>query len=232
MPWLVTMEWRDALFLHWRADAAALRAMIPPDLALDTYHDHAWVSIVAFRLAGARPRGLPPVAAIPTFNEINVRTYVRDHEKAGIWFFSLDATSRFAVRAARRGLHLPYIDARIATTWTDGRCAYQSERAWRGDASRFAAEVRFGGVARQAEIGSLDYWLAERYCFFSVDGRGRSMRGDIIHEPWPLYDATPLIHTNELLAAADIEPIVEVPLAHASPGVTTHAWPWHRAATS
>jgi len=113
---MVAMDWRDALFLHWRVEPGALRHVIPPNLELDTYDGEAWVSIVAFRITRARLRGMPPLAALPPFNEINVRTYVRDREKGGVWFFSLDATNAFAVRAGRTGLHLPYIDARITGT--------------------------------------------------------------------------------------------------------------------
>ena len=224
------MDWRDALFLHWRVDAAALRHVIPPNLELDMFDGAAWVSIVAFRITGARLRGMPPFTALPPFNEINVRTYVRDQEKGGVWFFSLDAANALAVWAARTGLHLPYIDARIDGSWQAGRCIYRSERTRDTDAARFSAEVSFGGTLRSAGAGTLGQWLAERYCFFTTDRRGRTLRGDVAHEPWPLYDATPAISENALLSAAGIVALDNAPLAHASPGVSTRAWPLRRAA--
>jgi uncharacterized protein YqjF (DUF2071 family) len=232
MPWAVAMDWRDALFLHWRADAAMLRSVIPRDLELDTYSGSAWVSIVAFRITGARLRGMPPFAALPPFNEINVRTYVRDREKGGVWFFSLDAANPFAVWAGQTGLHLPYIDARIDGSWQADRCTYHSERTRGSKAARFSAEVSFGDTARPAAAGSLGHWLAERYCFFTSDRRGRTLRGDVAHEPWPLYDATGTISENGLLSAAGIVALDAEPIAHASPGVSTHAWPLRRAAVS
>ena len=224
------MDWRDALFLHWRVDADALRRVLPPNLELDTYDGAAWVSIVAFRITGARLRGMPPFAALPPFDEINVRTYVRDQEKGGVWFFSLDAANALAVLAARTGLHLPYIYARIDGSWRAGHCAYRSERTRDADTARFSAEVSFGGAARHAAAGTLEQWLAERYCFFTVDGRGRVMRGDVAHEPWPLQDATATISANGLLSAAGIVALDAEPVAHASPGVSTRAWPLRRAA--
>ena len=38
---------------------------------------------------------------------------MRCGDRAGVWFFSLDAASRLAVAGARLGFGLPYLDARI-----------------------------------------------------------------------------------------------------------------------
>jgi hypothetical protein len=219
------MDWRDALFLHWRIDADTIARIIPPDLELDLYDAEAWISIVAFRITGARLRGIPRFAALPPFGEINVRTYVRDAEKHGVWFLSLDAANTLAVWAARTGLHLPYVHARIDGTWDGPTCNYRSKRTGRTNGARLDASARIDSTPRIAAPRSLEHWLAERYCFFTVDAHGRTLRGDVEHEPWPLHDATPTIIENTLLAAANVIPDDDTPLAHASPGVTTRAWP-------
>ncbi len=77
---------------------------------------------------------------------------------------------------------------------------------------------------RYAARGTLEHFLVERYCFYTVDPRGRTVRGDVAHEPWPLRDARASIETNTLLAAAGIEPLAAQPLVHASAGVHARAW--------
>ena len=57
-----------------------------------------------FSVTGLRARGLLPLPFGSSFRELNVRTYVTRDGKPGIWFFSLDASSRLAVEAARRFL--------------------------------------------------------------------------------------------------------------------------------
>jgi len=223
------MDWRDALFLHWRVDAEAMRRVIPPDLELDLYDGSAWIGIVAFRITAARLRGVPRLAALPPFGEINVRTYVRDAEKRGVWFLSLDAANALAVWAGRTGLHLPYVHARIDGKWDGASCTYRSERIARTTGARFDATARIDSTARNTAPHSLEYWLAERYCFFTRDSQGRTLRGDVEHEPWPLHDAKPAIAANTLLTAANVVPFDDTPLAHASPGVSTRAWPLRRA---
>ena len=55
-------------------------------------------------------RGMLPVPGVSSFLELNVRTYVRAADgKPGVWFFSLDASSRLAVEAARRAYKLPVL---------------------------------------------------------------------------------------------------------------------------
>ena len=230
-PWLVGMDWTDALFLHWPVPAASLEARLPGDLQLDTFEGTAWVSIVAFRIAHARPRGVPHALGWPTFPEINLRTYVRDAERAGIWFFSLDATSRVAVELARRFVHLPYYSAAVESAFESGALSYRLERTdRRAPAARLDARASFGGGTRTAAPGTLEHWLVERYCFFTAGRRGRTLRGDVVHQPWPLRDATAEVSGNTLLAAARIVPSSLAPIAHASSGVVTRFLPLRRRA--
>src|ERR1700676_583593 len=55
-PWIMTQIWRNLLFAHWRVPAAALRPMVTPGLELDTFDDHAWISVTPFHMS-VRPRG-------------------------------------------------------------------------------------------------------------------------------------------------------------------------------
>src|ERR671920_2567916 len=107
-------QWQDLLFMHWPLREDTLRPLIPPGLTLDTFDGSAWLGVVPFRMSGVRPRSLPRVPWLSAFPEINVRTYVTAEGKPGVWFFSLEATSRVAVRVARWAFHLNYLDAQIA----------------------------------------------------------------------------------------------------------------------
>ena len=223
-PWLVSMDWLDTLFVHWPVDANALRPMIPRDLELDVIDGSAWASIVAFSIAGARARGVPPPLALRRFGEVNVRTYVTGGGSRGVWFLSLDAASAFTVRAGRSALYLPYYDARIDATWGHDSCAYRLERTdARAPAARFEANARLANSERRAPAGSLEHQLVERYSFFTVDRRGRTVRGDVLHAPWQLRDASVTVSSNTLLAAAGIAVPAAAPLTHASAGVAARA---------
>lgn len=96
-------RWRDLLFLHWEYPVEQIQQTLPPGLRVDTYHGQAYLGIVPFFMCDIRPRFLPAVRGISHFLELNLRTYVYDEAGVpGVWFYSLDANQRLAVKVARR----------------------------------------------------------------------------------------------------------------------------------
>ncbi|GAA3999723.1 DUF2071 domain-containing protein [Deinococcus rubellus] len=198
-PYALRMNWERLCFMHWPVSADALQAHLPPGLTLDTFHGQAYLGVVPFLMSGVAPRGLPTVTGLSAFPELNLRTYVIDTEdKAGVWFFSLDAGQPIAVRLARLGFHLPYFDARM---WSQRRgevTEYASVRTHKGvTKGAFAAAYRPTGPAFESQEGSLEEWLTERYFLFSAAGN-RMYRGPIWHRRWPLQRAEAEIRMNTL----------------------------------
>jgi uncharacterized protein YqjF (DUF2071 family) len=138
-----------------------------------------------------RLRGLPVLPGYARVPELNFRTYVVVHDKPGIFFFSLDIASLAAVLAARVFYHLPYFKARMRVKKQGDRVSYFSKRG----STLFRAEYAPKSVIRRATAGSLDHWLSERYCLYSVSG-DRVYRGQIHHVPWPLQNASARIMEN------------------------------------
>jgi uncharacterized protein YqjF (DUF2071 family) len=156
-----------------------------------------------------------------------VRTYVELDGKPGIYFFSLDAGRRAAVFAARRSYRLPYFHARMRVDRVGERVDYESERI---DSSGPPARFRgsYGPAGPVTTGDRLGRWLAERYCAYTVDDRGRPLRVEIHHPPWPLQPAE-----GELDAAAMAAPLgfelEDEPLLHFSGRQDTLLWPLERA---
>src|SRR4051794_13826723 len=149
-PWVMAQSWRDLLFAHWAVAPETLRAVVPPELELETFDGQAWLGVTPFVVRGLRPRFVPPLPGLSSFPEVNVRTYVTAGGRPGIWFLSLDAASRVAVQGARRSYHLPYFHARMRMDRSRGSFAQQRVRA---DA-RFDALLRPTGEPRRAPPGS------------------------------------------------------------------------------
>ncbi len=224
-PWSLTMRWHDVLFLHWPIRAPSIRPLIPTPLELETFEGQAWIGIVPFRMRGVRPRWLPALPGISAFPELNLRTYVRFGSKSGVWFFSLDAASRFAVRVARATFHLPYYDALMQVERRGDEIDYQSMRVHAGaPAAVFSARYAPKGEVFRAETGSLDEWLTARYCLYTVDPRGRLWRGEIDHSIWPLQQADVEINSNSIAIAAGFSLPDMEPLAHFSQALGVVAW--------
>lgn len=184
---VMEMRWVDLCFLHWSLTPDCLRPLIPESLELDTFGGRAWLALVPFHMTGVKPPGWPDIPGISAFSEFNVRTYVRDREVGGVWFFSLDAAHPLAVRAARRLFHLPYFDAEFSRSWQQGWCHYQVSRTHLGAPGvEFQGHYGPDGETFRAPPGSLEEWLTERYWLFSQAPNGKLYRGRVYHEPWSL----------------------------------------------
>jgi uncharacterized protein YqjF (DUF2071 family) len=138
------------------------------------------------------------VPFVSTFLELNVRTYVTLRGKPGIYFFSLDAASRFAVGAARRTYKLPYFHARMSAERRGEWVEYASERPGDSRAAAFRGRYRPTGEAREPAAGTLEHFLTERYCLYVLDERRDVQRADIHHEPWQLQTAEAEIDENSM----------------------------------
>jgi uncharacterized protein len=193
------MRWHELLFAHWVVDASVVRPLIPATLQLDLFEGRCYVGAVPFLMDRVTPRLVPPLPGLHAFPELNLRTYVTLGGKPGVWFFSLDAGQKLAVRVARRLFHLPYFDARFELAREGGQVYYSSVRTHRAAAAaEFSATYEAVGPVYGAAAGTLDSFLTERYCLYSADGLGGIYRGEIAHQPWPLQEAAATIHTNTL----------------------------------
>jgi hypothetical protein len=216
--------WYDLLFAHWPVAPDSLRAHVPPPLELDVREGLAWIGVTPFVIGGLRIRGIPPLPHVSHFPELNVRTYVTYAGRPGIYFLSLDAARVAAVLAARAAYKLPYFHAEMAAERSgEQRIDYRSRRKNGNGSVEFAASYWPAGPRLDMHDGSLERWLVERYCLYVVDERGRPMRGDIHHPPWPLQPADAAIARNTMAAPLSFGLDAE-PLLHYSARQDTLIW--------
>lgn len=233
--WRMLQRWRDLLFAHWPIHQAEVADLIPPGLEIDTFDQTAWVGIVPFWMDRLELQGLPRIFGVSRFPELNLRTYVRERNtnRAGVYFFCLEAANPIAVAVARTFFHLPYHWARMSVkTSGDGQFTYQSERLFSSRPVRFRAHYRGLGRMRAPEQGcpgTIEHFLTERYCLFTVNQRGELLRGDIHHEPWPLEAAEAEIEWNDLPAAHGIRLPDSAPLLHYSRELAVYLWAFDKA---
>ena len=198
-PWVMGQTWERLLFAHWPVDPEVVRRVVHPAIPLDTWEGSAWVGVTPFEVRGLRPRLGLPLPGVSAFPEVNVRTYTTIGGRPGIYFLSLDAGSRLAVHAARRAYRLPYFHAHMGIDAGPRGVHFRARRAT-GPPAGLDALYRPTGRASAATPGSLEHWLAERYCLYTVDAHGRPLRADIHHPPWPLQAAEAAFAHNAMTA--------------------------------
>ncbi len=183
-PWAHAQTAHDVLFAHWRANAEELGRLLPPELTLDLFAGVAWIGIVASRVTGLRLRGLPPLPALSSFAELDVRTYVSHGGRQGVWLFSIRLSNPFVVEAVKRLYKLPAERGRV----TLKRVGNERLLALSGHGNSLAALYRARGKAVAAEPGTLEHFLSERYCVYTANG-GTLFRAETHQPPWRLQRA-------------------------------------------
>jgi uncharacterized protein YqjF (DUF2071 family) len=217
------MGWRHVLFANWPVDSDLIDAHLPSGLTVDTYDGDAWLSVVPFTNVDVRPTWVPDGWGVP-LPELNLRTYVTRDGHAGVYFFSLDAQGILGVIGARLFHHLPYYYARCSLTEADGVIRFRSRRLHPGSRPvRFEATYSASGTQLDVQPGSLEEFLTARYRYYTETQDGALRYAAIDHEPWPVYEADPLIETNTLFEANGFAHPETDPVHYYSPGVTTIA---------
>ncbi|HTO16771.1 MAG TPA: DUF2071 domain-containing protein [Edaphocola sp.] len=176
--WKYYQEWNNAIFLHWQVDLQELQKIVPKDLEIDLFEGKPWISLVAFKMEKIRPKNLPPFSPISDFDEINIRTYVKNGNKTGVYFLSIEAGNRISCKVAKTLSELPYRYSKMN----------RQEMFFSSENKEFKDKMTIKYQVGQEfkEKTDLDRWLTERYALFQ-DTETSINEFDIHHVEWPTY---------------------------------------------
>ncbi|MCU0310659.1 MAG: DUF2071 domain-containing protein [Acidimicrobiales bacterium] len=213
-PVVMSQRWSAIVWCHWPVRPEVVARRLPPGVRPDLFDGWAWVGLVPFEMRRLRlvlaGRDLPPVVTAENFSEVNVRTYVVGPRGPGVWFDSLDASSRLASAVARLAWSLPYVPARISATADEG----MGRRHWsilRSDGTTGMVAAEVGAPA--TGLGAIDTFLTERYALYAPPwwSRRGSLWAPVRHEPWELRRCDGIEVDAGLVRAAGY-PVDDVPV--------------------
>jgi uncharacterized protein YqjF (DUF2071 family) len=224
LPWVMAQDWDHLLYLHYRVSAEQISRLLPAELEVEQYDGSAWLSVIPLRIAQVHLRNMVPIPGTADFDELNVRTYVTHRGIPGVYFLSIDASSRLASALARSSFNLPYHTSTMAFESIGGDYHAVSTRA-DDPAVRFEAHYRPTGRPVSGAPAALTLALAERYCLYTTGRRGRLLRGDISHLPWTVQEVEATVECNDLLAANGVDVLDPEPSMAYSEGSVSRCWP-------
>ena len=214
--WNYYQEWNDAIFLHFEIPFNILNDFIPSDLKLDSYNNKFYVSLVAFTMEHLRPKNLMSSKFISNFHEVNIRTYVVNGNKQGVYFINIEANNRLSVFIAKALSGLPYEKSII----TRNAFNYQSINLKKN----LELDISFKIQDKIIEKTSFDKWLLERYCLF-FDKGSKIYRYDIYHKEWQIK----LLDLDKMILNYQFDDLIlcseNLVKYHYSEGVNVLSWP-------
>jgi uncharacterized protein YqjF (DUF2071 family) len=215
-PWFIYQQWKNVLFLHIPVEPEVVKPFLPNGLTLDIISGYAWLSVVLFTVTDLRMRFLPFLPLLPSFNEMNLRTYVKSEDKPGIYFLQIKANNESAVLINRMmtKLHYQYADIRKTPSFHYFMTAEKENSL---------LDIDFQSGPFFHYVPDLDRWLTERYCCYQDDGP-KLYRYNIHHPKWLLYNVQP----NYNLLRYNFQDLLltdqSVHLMHYSPLQTALIW--------
>lgn len=228
-------EWRYLAMLHYAVDPDLLTPWLPAGVELDRWRGRAFVSLVGFQCAHTRVFGLP-AALRPTFDEVNLRFYVRRRvaagERRGVVFLRELVPRLLFPLAARHGYGEPYALAATHHRWSlsgDPPRAGEVCYGWRRGRAAGELSLRFAGEPRMLAAGSEAEYFAQRPWGYNR-GRGFTREYHVEHPRWRVWPALEVERTGDLaplcgeaLAAALAGPPHSSHLFEGSSAVMHHA---------
>lgn len=212
--WAYYQEWNNALFLHWKVPFDALRKLVPQKLSLDTFDGVAYVSLVAFTMQKIRPRNLPAVKFVSDFDEVNIRTYIDNDNRKGVYFLNIEAGKQLSALIAKTISGLPYRTSKIRRTNTN----YKSINILKS----FYLDAEFEVKNPLTAKSTLANWLTERYCLYLDKGED-AFRYDVHHREWEIKEVD-ITRLNVHYKIGDINLTTKPDLIQYSDGVKVLAW--------
>lgn len=177
--WKYYQEWNNGIFLHWQVEHNELRKLVPDDFDIDLFEGKPWVSLVAFTMEKIRPKNLPAFPPISNFHEINIRTYVKLNNKAGVYFLSIEGGKKLSCKIATELSELPYKFSNIKRTENTYE-SYSSEL-------NNKLYLNFSLGKSITKKSTIDKWLTERYTLFQDSDKSIN-EFEIHHLKWPISE--------------------------------------------
>ena len=184
----LTAEWKNLLMLNYAVDASVLERFVPSGTELDFFEGRTYISLIGFEFNRTRLLGFP-VPFHQSFEEVNVRFYVRRGLRRGVVFIRELVPRRAVAAIARWAFNEKYLRVPMShriETRADGDIA-KAEYAWRLGPERFVMSAETEGAGFLAAEGSESQFITEHYWGYAAQADGGSLEYEVQHRQWRVW---------------------------------------------
>jgi uncharacterized protein YqjF (DUF2071 family) len=189
----LTARWTNLVVANFEIPKEALASMTPRGTTLDTFEGRALVSVVAFMFEDTKLFGALPAPPSPTFEEINLRFYVKrvvdGVARRGVCFVREVVPSRLVAWVARTVYEEPYERHVTDSSWTFHDAADRSAGGtfaygWRAGDTRLGVRATTEGPLSPLAPGSEAEFIFEHYWGYTQRHDGTTSEYEVTHPPW------------------------------------------------
>jgi uncharacterized protein len=192
----LTADWNHLVLLNFGVDPSMLESYAPLGTCLDSFQGKVLVSLVGFEFNGTRIGGV----AVPfhqSFEEVNLRFYVRRQNKRGVVFIRELVPKRAVATIARLASNENYQCLPMSHRVNAGAESVTAEYTWRSSAGACGIRVETEGAEFLPGDGSEGQFIAEHYWGYARQPDGACLEYKVQHPPWPLRRARTAAFTGD-----------------------------------
>jgi hypothetical protein len=192
-PPLLTARWRNLVVVNYAVDPRIVAPLAPAGTELDLHEGETFLSLVGFLFENTRVRGLVPLWPCSTFEEVNLRFYVRRSTPEGprrAVCFVREVVPCLSVAWGARILYgEPYVARPMAHRWelddprapeSGGRFAYR----WKADGAWLEMAARTSGASLPLRPGSVEEFLLDHAWGYTRLRDGGTKEYRVAHPAW------------------------------------------------
>lgn len=187
----LTAEWRKLLMAQYVVEPELLAPWLPRGLELDLWKGRCYVSLVGFLFDKVRAKGL----AIPfhtSFEEINLRFYVRRHEadgtcKRGVVFVREFVPRRAIAFLAKKVYEEPYLAMPTRHSYAHTADALMVDYGWNYGNRWHTLSATASPDSQPIAEGSEEEFVTEHYWGYTKRSDGSTSAYQVEHPRWQTY---------------------------------------------
>jgi uncharacterized protein YqjF (DUF2071 family) len=186
----MTAEWVNLVMMNYSVDPGLLEPLVPHGTILDHFDGKVYVSLIGFEFNRSRIYGVP-IPFHQSFEEVNLRFYVRRGEKRGAAFIKELVPKRAVAAIARFAFNENYSYVPMAHRVERGALGeiQAAEFAWGREPKRSSMRIQTEGEGFLAPEGSLSQFITEHYWGYAAQADGGCLEYEVEHPRWTVWDA-------------------------------------------
>ncbi|MFN8349345.1 MAG: DUF2071 domain-containing protein [Spirosomataceae bacterium] len=186
----LTAEWRKLAMVNYAVSPELLLPYVPKHTELDLWNGTCYVSLVGFLFDNVRLKGVP-VPFHRSFEEVNLRFYVRYRDPQGHWVrgttFIKEIVPKYAVSwLANFIYHEPYMTRPMRHYWKNFGHQWTVSYEWKqGEWQRFEVVADANVVDMPAH--SKEEFITEHYRGYTAYTSDITSEYEVEHPRWQVY---------------------------------------------
>jgi uncharacterized protein YqjF (DUF2071 family) len=185
----LTAEWKNLVMLNYAVDPLILQKFVPAGTELDCFDDRTYVSLIGFEFNRTRLAGAP-VPFHQSFEEVNLRFYVRRNDRRGVVFIR-ELVPKYAVAAIARfafGENYSRVPMSHSIRAQAQPEIIYAEFSFGSSADRCSMKIETAGAPGVPGDDSLAQFITEHYWGYAAQRNGSCLEYEVQHPRWRVWE--------------------------------------------